>query len=112
MAGNELAIMGGAGGVVEVDETFIGHKEGTIKRRGYAHKRPVLSLVERGGTVRSFHVEGTSAAHLVPILRANIDRETAIMTDEAGQYGKLNQEFASHDWGQNYTSRTKRNPIA
>jgi transposase-like protein len=86
------------GGVVEADETFIGKKEGAVKRRGYAHKRPVLSLVERGGTVRSFHVDGTSAAQLVPILRANIAKETAIMTDEAGQYQHLNKDFASHDF--------------
>jgi hypothetical protein len=56
----------------------------------------VLSLVERGGKVRSFHVAGTTAAHLVPILRANIAKETAIMTDEAGQYAHLGKEFASH----------------
>ena len=49
--------MGGAGGIVEVDETFIGRKEGVEKRRGGAHKNIVLSLVERGGSARSFHVE-------------------------------------------------------
>ena len=98
MRTGSLAPMGGAGSVVEADETFIGKKAGTIKRRGYAHKRPVLSLVERGGNVRSFHVEGTSAAHLVPILRANIAAETAIMTDEAGQYAHLSRDFASHDF--------------
>jgi hypothetical protein len=59
---------------------------------------PRSSLVERGGTVRSFHVAGTSAAHLVPILRANIAKETAIMTDEAGQYAHLGKEFASHEF--------------
>ena len=54
--------------------------------------------MERGGTVRSFHVDGVAAAQLVPILRANIAKETAIMTDEAGQYGKLGDHFASHDF--------------
>ncbi len=98
MRDGTLAPMGGAGGVVEADETFIGKKEGAVKRRGYAHKRPVLSLVERGGAVRSFHVDGTSAAQLVPILRANIAKETAIMTDEAGQYKYLDKDFASHDF--------------
>jgi len=46
----DLAAMGGAGGEVEVDKTFIGQKEGAVKRRGYAHKRAVLSLVARGGS--------------------------------------------------------------
>ncbi len=93
-----LAPMGGAGGTVEVDETFIGMRKGAVKRRGYAHKNAVLSLVDRDTKqVRSFHVDGTSAADLVPILRANIAKETAIMTDEAGQYQKLDQHFARHD---------------
>jgi len=92
-----LAPMGGAGEIVEIDETFIGQKEDMPKRRGFAHKHAILSLVERGGSVRSFHVNGTSAAHLVPILRANIAKETAVMTDEAGQYTHLSKDFASHD---------------
>jgi hypothetical protein len=46
--------MGGDGSIIEIDETFIGHKEGAEIRRGYAHKNAVLSLVERGGEVRSF----------------------------------------------------------
>src|SRR4051794_33579309 len=71
MRSGELAPMGGAGGIVEIDETFIGQKKDMPKHRGYAHKHAVLTLVERGGSLRSFHVEGTAAAHLVPILRAN-----------------------------------------
>jgi transposase-like protein len=98
MRAGGLAPMGGPGTIVEIDETFIGNKADMPKRRGFAHKHAVLSLVERGGKVRSFHVEGTSAAHLVPILRANIAKETAIMTDEAGQYAHLGKEFASHEY--------------
>ena len=97
MRTGDLAPMGG-GGIVEVDETFIGQKEDMPKRRGFAHKHAILSLVERGGAVRSFHVEGTSAAHLVPILRANISKEASVMTDEAGQYTHLNKDFASHEY--------------
>jgi transposase-like protein len=96
MRSGDLAPMGGPGTIVEIDETFIGQKEDMPKRRGFAHKHAVLSLVERGGKVRSFHVAGTTAAHLVPILRANIAKETAVMTDEAGQYAHLSKEFASH----------------
>ena len=32
----------------------------------------VLTLVERGGSARSFHVDGTSVAELIPIIRANL----------------------------------------
>ena len=64
--------MGGEGSIVEIDETFIGHKEGVEKRAGYAHKNVVLSLVERGGSVRSFHVDSTKKADIMPIIAANI----------------------------------------
>ena len=90
--------LGGAGEVVEVDETYIGRLEGQpVRRGGGSHKNVVLTLVERGGSARSFHVDGTRAADIAPILRANLSRETAIMTDEAGYYKEVGREFASHD---------------
>ena len=67
MRSGALAPMGGAGssGVVEADETFIGRKKGEPKRRGGgAHKNAVLALVERGGQVRTVHVENVKAATL------------------------------------------------
>ena len=98
MRSGALAPMGGPGGVVEVDETFIGQKPGAVKKRGYGHKNAVLSLVDRkSGEVRSFHVDGTKASDLVPIIKANVAKETAIMTDEAGQYHDLGADFASHE---------------
>src|SRR5579872_152537 len=95
--GGLLPPMGGEGEEVEVDETFIGRKEGVDKPKGgYKHKNVVLSLVERGGSVRSFHVESTRKEHVLPIVRDNIARETHIMTDEANQYAQLGDEFAAH----------------
>ncbi len=93
-----LVPMGGVGGVVEADETFIGRTEGSIKRRGHGHKNAVLSLVDRNSKqVRSFHIEGTSAADIVPIIKANVAKETAMMTDEGGHYFTLGDHFASHE---------------
>jgi transposase-like protein len=90
--------MGGAGMVVEVDETFIGRLEGQPKgKNGYAHKNVVLTLVERGGSARSFHIDSASIAQIVPILRANIAKESGLMTDEARHYMEPGREFASHD---------------
>ncbi len=71
-----LAPMGGAGGVVEVDETFIGRKEGVEVRQGAWHKNAVLTLVERGGSARSFHVDEATKAEILPIVRENLDRES------------------------------------
>jgi transposase-like protein len=44
--------LGGEGEIVEIDETFIGRKEGAEIHRGGAHKNIVLSLVQRGGSAR------------------------------------------------------------
>ena len=49
--------LGGAGMMIEADETYYGTKPGRQVRRGTGHKRVIVSLVERGGDVRSFHVE-------------------------------------------------------
>ena len=56
MRDGSLAPKGGAGGIVEIDETYIGRKEGAEIRQGAGHKNVVLTLVERGGSARSFHV--------------------------------------------------------
>jgi len=46
--------IGGSGKIVEADETFFGQAVGRDKEQGgYSHKIKVLSLVERGGAVRS-----------------------------------------------------------
>ncbi|MGH6839713.1 MAG: IS1595 family transposase [Methylocella sp.] len=90
--------MGGKGAIVESDETFIGRVEGSIKRRGHGHKNAVLSLIDRESKqVRSFHVDGTTAGDIVPIIKANVAKETAMMTDEGGHYFTLGDHFASHE---------------
>jgi transposase-like protein len=102
MRSGDLAPMGGAGGAVEVDETFIGNDrtikpKGVKKGRGYAHKHKVLSLVDRdSGQVRSMVVDSLSAKALTPILRENIAKEARVMTDEAGQYHHVGKHFAEH----------------
>jgi len=93
-----LPPFGGEGMTVEIDETFIGTKPGATKRRGHGHKNAVLTLVERGGSARSFHVDSAKASDLMPIIKANILPGTHVMTDEAGQYSKLNKFFAAHDF--------------
>ena len=89
--------MGGNGAVVEADETFIGRKNGVTPSNGYEHKNAVLSLVERGGKVRSFHIDKATKRHIAPIVSANVAKETALMTDEARHYNKVGKTFASHE---------------
>jgi transposase-like protein len=97
MRDGSLAPMGGAGGVVEVDETFIGRKVGVEIKRGWAHhKNTVLTLVERGGSARSFHFEDAIKEQIAPIVRENIAKESHLMTDEARRYQRLGSEFSKH----------------
>lgn len=102
MRDGDLAPFGSGGGVVEVDETFIGHDKtvkpaGDKKGRGYAHKHKVLSLIDRDtGRARSMVVDSLKAADLLPILRENIAAEAIVYTDEAGQYKNLGRDFAEH----------------
>ncbi len=111
MVSGKLPPMGGEGQVVEVDETFIGQKADMPKQRGYVHKHAVLTLVERGGTSRSFHVDGAKASDLLPIIKANVDPKTHIMTDEAGQYASLKKHFAGHDFVQHGKSEYVRGNV-
>ena len=64
-----------------------------------SYGRTVFTLVERGGSARSFHIEGTTLATLMPIIRTNVHRETAVMADAASWYKFLPAyvDVASHD---------------
>ncbi len=96
MRDGTLSPMGGAGGIVEVDETYIGKQAGHAKAKGAAHKNIVLTLVERGGRARSHHISSFGLAEVVPIVRTNVRRESRLMSDEARQYVGIGQEFAEH----------------
>lgn len=102
MRSGDLTPFGSGGGIVEVDETFIGHDQtikpkGDKKGRGYAHKHKVLSLIDRDtGRQRSMVVDSLKAVDLTPILKENIAAEAVVMTDEASQYRAIGAHFAGH----------------
>ena len=97
MRDGTLAPMGGGGAVVEADETYIGRLEGQTKgHSGFAHKNAVLTLVERGGSARSFHIDNASVASIVPIIRDNVRRESRLMTDEARHYVAVGKQYRDH----------------
>jgi transposase-like protein len=97
--GGLLPPMGGAGQVVEADETYVGRVKGVKVRMGsQRHKHPVLTLVDRKtGQARSFHIATATSSEIAPIVHANISKETRLMTDQATWYKKLGGEFASHE---------------
>lgn len=99
MRSGELSPFGGEGGVVEIDETYIGRKEGIEKPRGGSrHMIPVLSLVHReSGQSRMFQLDRATSAAIIPIVQANVDRETYILTDESSVYThKFRDDYLGH----------------
>jgi transposase-like protein len=102
MRDGALSPMGGAGQTVEMDETIFGFQAGAnskTQRHGHQFRNVVLTLVQRGGAARSFHVDGTTLGQLLPIIRANLNKESAVMTDSASWYKFLQAHtgVASHD---------------
>jgi transposase-like protein len=107
-----LAPLGGGGGIVEADETYFGNIPEAQRRPspqrkgrpftkggkvGVGGKRAILSLVERGGRVRSFHPAVSDSETVASIVRENIHRETRLHTDESRLYVRVGAEFASHE---------------
>ena len=88
--------LGGPGAIVESDEAFVGGKQGNRAYRDVAPKKKVVSLVERGGRARSFHIANIHANTVRGALVANIDRASTLMTDEARVYWSVGKEFARH----------------
>lgn len=97
MRDGDVTMFGGNGGVVEVDETFIGKKKGAVKRRAFHHKMKVLALVDRdSGKARTMVIDDVKAETLMPLVIANVEREARIMTDEHSGYRDAGKWFAAH----------------
>src|SRR5579871_2773130 len=90
--------LGGEGKTVEADEMYIGKKAGKTKHPGsggYAHKRTVVSLVERGGKSRSVHIGGQTRYEISAVLMDNTKESTRVMTDGSQVYRFM--PIATHD---------------
>jgi transposase-like protein len=89
--------IGGHNKVVEADETFIG---GKAKNRAFAKKEPkkqaVMTLVDRDGGSRSFHVANVKGNTLREAIVRTASRKSHLMTDEAPAYVGIGREFAGH----------------
>lgn len=103
-----LSSIGGQGKIVEADETYYGKQENPqyspqrrgkpyLKRgKGPAGKRAIVSLVERGGNVRSFHVKQANKINVTNLVKDNVAKESDLYTDESRLYKGLDEHFNSH----------------
>jgi hypothetical protein len=119
------APMGGEGKVVEADETYIGEMEEprapSPQRRGRPFlkrglgggrtKRTIVALVERGGEVRSFHVDRATKETVGRIIRENVAKESRLHTDESLVYNAVGKEYAAHETVQHRTKEYVRGDV-
>jgi transposase-like protein len=101
--------LGGAGAVIEADETYFGKvgEKPTQRTRGGAYikrgksgpsgKRAVVSLVERGGQARTFHVGNATKEAVQKLIRENVSPESRLHTDESRIYGGIIAHVANHE---------------
>ena len=101
-----LEPLGGRGKVVEADETYFGRAEQprvSKQRQGRPYtrprkfnNRPIVALVERGGSVRTFHVAVADQASVCKIVRENVEGETHVLTVVSLLYSQGLMEVRSH----------------
>ena len=101
--------MGGKGKIVEADEAYHGIRETprvSAQRKGRpftkrgktggAQKRIIIGLVERGGKVRTFHVQNATVESVRDILMENVSSKSILHTDESNLYKGTGKAFADH----------------
>ena len=83
-------------GEIEIDETFVGGKEGNKHakdRTAGGHpskgKAIVMGMLERGGEFRALTIPDTSARTLHPIIGQNVKRGAKVITDDMPAYKGL-----------------------
>lgn len=84
--GGDIGPLGGAGKIVEADETELARSRKTKRPEGFrrkTHNPIVVSLVERGGDIRSEMLDHNSA---MGVVRRNVHHESTLMTDTTTRY--------------------------
>jgi len=100
---NSLLKLGGGGGEVEVDETFIGGKarnmhvdkrQRRITGTGGKDKTIVFGALERGGMVRATVVASRKKSGLQACVKQHVEAGAALYSDALKSYDGLTQEYA------------------
>ena len=98
--------LGGAGKIVEADETYYGRSNDAPKPRRYKSNKPhkdqrpkraIVALVERGGQSRVFHVGNADKETLARIIQEHVHPASRLHTDESNLYKGADAHTATHE---------------
>lgn len=104
MQNGSMMKLGGNGGEIEADETFIGgrarnmHKSVHERRitgmgQSFRDKTIVMGVLERGGEVRTAIIPNRLKGTLQPVIREHVEGGANLYTDEMGGYKGLDKEY-------------------
>lgn len=114
MTDTDTTPMGGEGGIVEVDETYIGRdKTKALSRTPIQHMNRVVSLVDRvtGRSASIVFTESFGPANVSKLLFSRVDRKSRLMTDEAKAYIAPGRHFAAHETVNHRTKEYARGDV-
>lgn len=91
------------GGVVEIDEKFLGGKprkeKGVVHKRGKGtRKQGILVMVERHGIVRAELIDSASIEDIRPHVERHVDKDSYLMTDQNPAYRSVAAKYAGHSY--------------
>lgn len=91
------------GGIVEIDEKFLGGKprkeKDVVHKRGKGTKKQgVLVMVERHGIVRTELIDSASIADIRPHVERHVDKDSYLMTDQNPAYRSIAAKYAGHSY--------------
>lgn len=99
-------MLGGNGGPVEIDETFVGGKAKNMHRsrrlkahvyQGGSGKAIVLGMLERGGKVKAKVVKDRTKISVAPMLKEHVQKGSHIITDEHQAYPHIAVDTYVHE---------------
>lgn len=111
--------MGGGGGIIEMDETYMGPPNYYLdtktnkwkKKSGTREKYKIVTLVERGGKARSIKVDEVTAKSISEILADHAKSDSILMTDDATYYRGVGKRFDMHGKVNHKRGEYARGPI-
>lgn len=84
-------------GTIETDETYVGGKRKGKRGLGAEGKTPVFGMIERKGKAFSQVIPNVRMITLQPLINANAEQNSTIMTDELRSYSRVSQNSFKHE---------------